>query len=558
MWISPKELTMFFSGTSHYTLTAIFHAMSLLRSASTVSLFTLLSRVTGLVRELLIAATFGASAMTDAFNVAFRIPNLLRRLFGEGAFSQAFVPVLAATKAGDGDAATRDLMTRVATILFWILLATCAVGVIAAPVLVWLMASGLPAKGMDAATVMTRIMFPYIAFMSLCALASGVLNTYKRFAVPAFTPVLLNVAMIVAAWLGAPMFQSLGIEPLYAVAVGVMVGGAMQLAVQLWAVQHIRALHSTALQGTRRVAWRWADIRAAWRDAGTQNILNLMLPALLGVSVAQISLLINTQIASHLAVGSVSWLGYADRLMEFPTAMLGVALGVVLIPALSSAHAKKDALAYSRLLDWGLRLVVVLTVPCAVALGVFAKPLVATLYHYGAFTANDALQTTLALASYGVGLLGLVAIKVLAPGYYASQNIKTPVKIAIAVLVITQLLNLVFVPLFAHAGLALSIGVGALVNALWLLAGLMRSKVYQPLAGWGNLLGQVAFASLLLGSLLFWLAQHLPWLEWVDKPSGIWIRLGMLLGIMVVSGTAYFAVLALLGLKLKVLMKHSP
>jgi putative peptidoglycan lipid II flippase len=505
-----------------------------------------------LVRELLIAATFGASAMTDAFNVAFRIPNLLRRLFGEGAFSQAFVPVLAATKARDGDAATRDLMTRVATVLFWILLVTCGVGVIAAPLLVWLMASGLPAKGFDAGVVMTRIMFPYIAFMSLCALASGVLNTYKRFAVPAFTPVLLNVAMIAAAWFGAPWFKSLGIEPMYAVAVGVMLGGVLQLAVQIWAVRQINAL-----QPLSGMAWRWSDIRTAWRDAGTQNVLTLMLPALLGVGVAQISLLINTQIASHMAVGSVSWLGYADRLMEFPTAMLGVALGVVLIPALSAANAKKDAQAYSRLLDWGLRLVVVLSVPCAVALGVFAKPLVASLYHYGAFTAHDAQQTTLALASYGVGLLGLVAIKVLAPGYYASQNIKTPVKIAIAVLIITQLLNLVFVPLFAHAGLALSIGVGALINALWLLIGLLSSKVYQPSPGWLMLLARVVFASAVLGVALFWLVQNLPWLEWPARSYGVWLRLGSLFGIIVASGIAYFAVLALSGLKLKALVKHT-
>jgi putative peptidoglycan lipid II flippase len=488
--------------------------------------------------------------MTDAFNVAFRIPNLLRRLFGEGAFSQAFVPVLAATKAREGDAATRDLVSRVATVLFWILLATCAVGVIASPLLVWLMASGLPAKGLDAATVMTRIMFPYIAFMSLCALASGVLNTYKRFAVPAFTPVLLNVSMIAAAWLGAPWFQSLGIEPMYAVAVGVMLGGVLQLGVQIRALRGI-----AALQLASTVAWRWSDIRAAWRNAGTQNILSLMLPALLGVSVAQISLLINTQIASHLAVGSVSWLGYADRLMEFPTAMLGVALGVVLIPALSAANAKQDAFEYSRLLDWGLRLVVVLSLPCAVALGVFAQPLVATLYHYGAFTERDVQQTTLALMGYGAGLLGLVAIKVLAPGFYASQNIKTPVKIAVAVLIITQLLNLVFVPMFAHAGLALSIGVGALINALWLLIGLCQSGKYKPLAGWWLLILRVLLASVVLGLALYWLSQNLPWTAWRTEAGGYWLRALSLGGIIAISGLAYFAMLAAMGLKLKALLK---
>jgi putative peptidoglycan lipid II flippase len=526
--------------------------MSLLRSASTVSLFTLLSRVTGLMRELFIAATFGASAMTDAFNVAFRIPNLLRRLFAEGAFSQAFVPVLSGTKARAGDAATRDLMTNVATVLFWILLATCILGVVAAPLLVWLMASGLPANGMDAAIAMTRIMFPYIAFMSLCALASGVLNTYKRFAVPAFTPVLLNVAMIAAIWFGVPWFKTIGIEPIYAVAAGVMLGGMLQLSVQIHALRRI-----IALQPLSGVAWRWSAIRTAWQDAGTQNIFRLMLPALLGVSVAQISLLINTQIASHMAVGSVSWLGYADRLMEFPTAMLGVALGVVLIPALSAAHAKKDTMAYSRLLDWGLRLVVVLSVPCAVALGVFAGPLVATLYHYGAFTQTDVQQTTLALASYGVGLLGLVAIKVLAPGYYASQNIKTPVKIAAIVLVMTQLLNLVFVPMFAHAGLALSIGVGALVNALWLLVGLIRSRVYQPLIGWGKLFLQVAIASTVLGFALWRLSGYLPWLEWSTMPYGVWLRLASLFGIISASAVVYFVILLLFGFKLKALLKYT-
>ncbi|MFM6990438.1 MAG: murein biosynthesis integral membrane protein MurJ [Rhodoferax sp.] len=523
--------------------------MSLIKSASIVSLLTLASRITGLVRELLIASTFGASAMTDAFNVAFRIPNFFRRLFGEGAFSQAFVPVLAATRAQQGPENTHLLIDRVATVLLWTLLATCLVGVLGSPLLVWAMASGLQQnpRGFDVAVVMTRWMFPYIGFMSLVALAAGVLNTWKRFAVPAVTPVLLNVCMIGAAWLGGPWFQTMGLEPIYALCGGVLLGGVLQLTVQ-WV-----ALHQMGLMP--RIAWRWDAIRAAWTDPGTKNVASLMVPALLGVSVAQISTLINTQIASHLPSGSVSWLTYADRLMEFPTALLGVALGVVLIPALSSAHAKKDTETYSRLLDWGLRLVLVLTVPCAVALGVFAVPLAASLYHYGAFTSVDVQQTALALASYGVGLLGLVAIKVLAPGYYASQNIKTPVKIAVAVLVITQLLNLVFVPMFAHAGLALSIGAGALINALWLLLGLMRSKTYLPQAGWGKLLIQVGIASVLLGAALFGLAYYLPWLEWRAMPHGAWQRILSLFGIISVGGLAYFAMLALMGLNFKALLK---
>ncbi|MEO8250377.1 MAG: murein biosynthesis integral membrane protein MurJ, partial [Burkholderiales bacterium] len=361
--------------------------MSLLKSASTVSLFTFASRVTGLVRELLIASTFGASAMTDAFNVAFRIPNLFRRLFGEGAFSQAFVPVLASVRTNDGDEATHLLIDRVATLLLWALLVTCALGVLAAPLLVFVLASGLEQhpRGFDAAVVMTRFMFPYIGFMSLVAFASGILNTWRRFAVPAATPVLLNIAMIAAAWWLAPWFKVRGIEPIFALAGGVMLGGLLQLGAQIPALSRLGLLP--------RIGITWSRIREAWADPSTRRIARLMGPALLGVSVAQLSLLINTQIASHLTAGSVTWLNYADRLMEFPTGMLGVALGVVLMPQLSAARARGDAERYSAMLDWGLRLVVLFALPCAVALLLFAKPLVAVLYHYGAFTARDLHQT---------------------------------------------------------------------------------------------------------------------------------------------------------------------
>lgn len=480
--------------------------MSLLKSASTVSLWTLLSRVTGLARELLVAATFGASAMTDAFNVAFRIPNLFRRLFAEGAFSQAFVPVLAATKAQQGEDATRALVDKVATVLAWALLATSLVGVLLSPWMVWAMASGLQKdpQGYALAVQMTRYMFPYIAFMSLVALASGVLNTWKRFAVPAATPVLLNVCTILAAWLMAPWLATKGVAPILAMPVGVMVGGVLQLALQMAALRQLRLLP--------RLAWRWTALRAAWVDTGTQNILRLMLPALLGVGVAQLSLLINTQIASHLATGSVSWLSYSDRLMEFPTAMLGVALGVVLMPQLAAARARQEQERYSELLDWGLRLVVLLGAPCAVALLVFAKPLVSVLYHYGAFSDYDAQQTALAMMGWGAGLLGIVAVKVLAPGFYASQDVKTPVRIAIVVLVATQLMNLWLVPRLQHAGLSLSIGLGAVLNALWLLVGLVRSGRYRPSRGWGLFGLQVLAACALLAVYLLWAAQTLDWL----------------------------------------------
>jgi putative peptidoglycan lipid II flippase len=480
--------------------------VSLIRAASTVSLLTLASRVTGLLRDLLMAAAFGATALTDAFNVAFRIPNLFRRLFGEGAFSQAFVPALAHTKEKHGDEATRKLVDSVATALAWALLATCILGVVGAPLLVWALASGLERDphAFDAAILMTRWMFPYIGFMSLVALSAGILNTWKRFAIPAATPVLLNLAMIGAAAVGAPWFRARGIEPIYAMAAGVMLGGFLQLAVQVPALARLGLLP--------RIGVTWRKVRDAWTDPGVREILRLMGPALLGVSVAQLSLLINTQIASHLPAGSVTWLFYADRLMEFPTAMLGVALGVVLMPQLASARAANKPERYSAMLDWGLRLVVVLAVPASVALLVFAQPLVATLFHYGAFRDTDVLQVSVALAGYGAGLTGLVAIKVLAPGFYADKDMRTPVRIAIAVLVLTQVMNVFFVPVLKHAGLALSIGLGALLNAGWLLLGLRRRGSWVPAPGWPRFLLQVVAGSALLAVFLLWVSAQVPWI----------------------------------------------
>ena len=521
--------------------------VSLFKAASTVSLLTLASRVTGLMREILMASVFGADAMTDAFNVAFRLPNMFRRLFAEGAFSQAFVPVLGASKAQHGEAATQLLIDRVSTVLTWVLIVTCAAGVIAAPALVWLMASGLQQEphAYGATVVMARWMFPYIGFMSLVALGAGILNTWRKFAISAFTPVLLNLAMVAAIWLGAPWFRSIGIEPIYAMVMGVMGGGVLQLALQMAALKRMGLLP--------RPKWRWSAFKAAWGDAGTRRVARLMGPALLGVGVAQLSAIINLQIASHLTPGSVSWMGYAERLMEFPTAMLGVALGVVLTPQLVAANAAKDHEKYSAMLDWGLRLVVLMSVPCTVALLVFAQPLVATLYQRGAFTPNEVQQTTYALMGYGAGLLGIVAIKVLAPAFYASQDIRTPVRIAIMVLVATQLLNLVFVPLFAHAGLTLAIGVGALINALALLIGLLRRGRYKPLPGWGLFALQVLAATALLAVFLMWAASSFEWVGATVRDSHRIIVLGLVL---LASAAIYFVALWAAGLKLRRLFRH--
>nr|WP_236589406.1 murein biosynthesis integral membrane protein MurJ [Ramlibacter aurantiacus] len=512
------------------------------KAASTVSLLTLASRITGLVRDLAMATIFGASAMTDAFNVAFRIPNLFRRLFAEGAFSQAFVPALSHSKERDGELATQELIDQVATVLFWVLVAACVVGVAAAPLLVLATASGFlkEPEVMDAAVLMTRVMFPYIGFMSLVALSAGILNTWRRFAAPAATPVLLNLAMIAAAWFGAPWLQARGIEPIYAMAGGVMLGGVLQLAVQ---VPVLRRLHRVP-----RIGLSWSRLRTAWAHPGTRHVGGLMLPALLGVGVAQISLLINTQIASWLPRGSVTWLSYADRLMEFPTALLGVALGVVLMPQLAAARAAEDHQRYSAMLDWGLRLVVLLAVPSSVALLVFGVPLVTTLFHYGAFTAEDVRMVSLALTGYGAGLLGLVAIKVLAPGYYATQDMRTPVRIAVVVLIATQLMNIGFVPLFGHAGLALSIGMGAMLNAGWLAFGLRRRGSWQPSPGWGRFLLQVLAATALLAVFLMWASGSFAWIQLRQQAL---LRVSLLAGLLAGAGAIYFAALAASGVRLR-------
>jgi len=517
--------------------------VNLFKAASTVSLLTLVSRVTGLVREQLIAASFGASAATDAFNVAFRLPNLFRRLFAEGAFSQAFVPLLAATHEREGADATRRLVDAVATVLVWVLLATCVAGVAAAPVLVWLMGAGL--ERFDTAVVLTRWMFPYIGFMSMVALASGILNTWKRFALPAATPVLLNLCVIAAAWWGAPWLAGAGVDPIYALAGGVMLGGVLQAAVQIPALAAIGALP--------RIGLLPGAIARAWRHPGVGRVLRQMAPALLGVSVAQISLLINTQIASHLTVGAVSWLTYADRLMEFPTALLGVALGVVLLPQMAAAQARQDADEFSGMLDWSLRLVLMLALPCALALLLLPVGLVAVLYHYGAFGAADVEMTVRALRGYGVGLLGIVSIKVLAPAFYARMDIRTPVKIAIGVLLATQAMNLVLVPWLGHAGLALAIGLAALVNAGFLLGGLLRRGVYRPRPGWGGFMARVAAANLALGAGLAWAAQRI---DWIGLQAHWGQRVGALALVLAGVAALYFVVLAACGMRPRHLMRR--
>ena len=436
--------------------------MNLLRALVTVSGMTLLSRILGFVRDFVIARIFGAGLATDAFFVAFKLPNLLRRMFAEGAFSQAFVPILGEYKNQRGDQETLRLIDHVASILAMTLFAITAIGVAASPLLVWISAPGFAADAskFDLTVTLTRITFPYIFFMSLVALAGGILNTMSRFALPAFTPVLLNLAFIGMALFAVPYFD----PPVLALGWAVFLGGVLQLAIQIPALHRIAMLPRPSL-----------NLRVAWQDPGVRRIVTLMGPALLGVSVSQISLLINTIFASFLKSGSVSWLYYADRLMEFPSGMLGVALGTILLPSLSKYHASDNHLEYSRLLDWGLRLTLLLAAPAALALALLAVPLIATLFHHGAFNSDDVYQTQSALVAYSIGLVGLILVKVLAPGFYARQNIRTPVRIAVVSLVATQVMNLAFIGWLQHAGLALSIGLAACLNAGLLYRGLRRT-----------------------------------------------------------------------------------
>ena len=497
--------------------------MNLLRALATVSSLTTVSRVLGYVRDFFIARVFGAGLATDAFVVAFRIPNLLRRLFAEGAFSQAFVPILAEVRNRETPEATRALVDCVSTALFLALVVTAALGMLLAPLVVYLSAPGFaaePAK-FELTAAMLRITFPYVVCISLVALSAGILNTWSRFAVPAITPSLLNISFIAAAAFFAERFD----PPVLVLAWAVFAGGFAQLAFQLPFLARIGMLP------------RW---RLDLRHPGVARVLKLMAPAVFGVSVSQVSLLINTIFASFLVTGSVSWLYYADRLMEFPAGVLGVALGTILLPSLSRHHANGAPAEYGRLLDWGLRVTLLLAVPAAAALAVLAMPLIATLFHYGRFTEADAWMTREALVAYSIGLVGMILVKILAPGFYARQNVATPVKVGLATLVATQLMNLAFIGPFRHAGLALAIGLGACLNAFLLFFLLRKQNIYAPQPGWLAFTLKIAVSVLAMAAALWFAMGPGPqWLQagWQWKTGHL--AMLVLLGLAVYGGSLF-------------------
>lgn len=504
--------------------------MNLLRTLAKVSSMTMLSRILGFVRDTIIARSFGAGMATDAFFVAFKLPNLLRRIFAEGAFSQAFVPILAEYKQTDSLENTQNFVQYVTGLLAFILIIVTALGMLAAPWIIYLSAPGFNADvdKFNLSVQLLRITFPYIFFISLSSLVGSILNTYHQFTIPAFTPAFLNISFIVfALWL-APYFQ----PPVLALAWAVFVGGLLQLAFQLPYLFKLGFLKMPKL---------------SFNNPAVNRVLKQMAPAILGVSVAQISLVINTIFASFLPSGSVSWMYYADRLMELPTGVLGVALGTILLPTLSKHTTNPDITQFSTLLDWGLRLCMLLTLPAAVGMAVLSFPLVATLFMYREFSLHDAVMTQGALIAYAVGLIGLIVIKVLAPGFYAQQNIKTPVKIAIFTLGITQLLNLALVWKLHHVGLALAISLGACLNAFLLYFFLRRQRLYQPQAGWSYFLLRLFLALIIMAAGL-WGAQQCWTFNWQTHGFEKVLQLSVLI---LLGMVLYFGMLWLLGFRLR-------
>ncbi len=503
---------------------------SLLQSAGVVSIMTMLSRVLGLVRDVVIANVYGASAATDAFFIAFKIPNFLRRLFAEGAFAQAFVPVLSEYRVKGPHAAVQDLVDRVAGRLGFILLLVTVAGVVGAPVVMSLFAPGFldePEK-FGLASDMLRITFPYLLLISLTAFAGGILNSYGRFGVPAFTPVLLNLSMIGAALFLTDVMPA-GRE-VVALAWGVFIAGVVQLVFQLPYLAQINLVPRP---------------RKAEGHEGVSRILRLMLPAMFGVSVGQINLLLDTILASFLISGSVTWLYAAERLTELPLGVIGIAIGTVILPSLSEKHVNKSGEEFSRTIDWALRLTLVVGVPAAVAIGVLAEPLLAALFQHGSFTAEDAAKSAMALQAYSLGIVCFMLVKVLAPGYFARQDTTTPVKIGIRTMVINMVFNLMLVWWLAHVGLALASSLAAMLNVWWLYTGLRRTDTYVPAAGWGRFWLQLGTASLTMAAVLAWLGGALE-----AYFTGGWLDRAWSLTLVVVAGMAvYFAVLGLLGLR---------
>lgn len=513
---------------------------SLLKATSTVGLMTLLSRILGLVREVVIAHHFGSGAQTDAFFVAFKIPNLFRRLFAEGAFSQAFVPVLAEYKTNYSKEEVRNLINSVSGTLTLVLGSISVLAVLGAPALIVVFAPGFvsdPPK-MEMAASMLQITFPYLLLISLTAFSSSILNSYRYFMVPAVTPCLMNVALIAATIYLTPCFQ----EPAIGLAWGVVIAGIVQWVFQMPFLAKINLLPKPSFN---------------FNHPGVKKILTLMIPALFGVSVGQINLFVDNMVATFLQVGSVSWLWYSDRVTELPIGLVGIAIGTVILPSLSDLHSKSSAREFSTTIDWGLRLVFLLGIPAGIAMMVIAEPLLATIFDHGKMTENDVTMAAHSLRAYSVGVIGFMLVKILAPGFYARQDTRTPVRIGIISVVTNLALIALFVPPLkqigiGHAGIALATSLAQLLNSILLYRGLRKLDVYRPEAGWSMLFLRYAIANVIMGGVLYLLMGNVDqWFDW-STWQRVW-ELTILCGAGIVT---YFTALWVMGLRLHQFKQH--
>jgi putative peptidoglycan lipid II flippase len=505
-------------------------SIQLLKSTVVIGTMTLISRVLGFVRDMVAAHFFGAGVGLDAFIVASKIPNFLRRLFAEGAFSQAFVPVLSEYKVSRSPEEIHTFINRVAGCLTTVLSLVTVIGIVIAPLLIFLFAPGFATSSeggrFELASDMLQITFPYLLFISLTAFAGGILNTYGKFAAPAFTPVFLNISMILTTLFLAP----LSAEPVKALAWGIFGGGILQLLFQWPFLYKLKLM---------------PRLEFNWKDPGVRRILKLMLPALLGVSVNQFNLMLSSVFASFLPVGSVSWLYYAERLMEFPLGGFGVALATVVLPRLSQQHAQSEHTAFSTTLDWGLRWVLLVGLPAALGLSLLAGPLLATLFQSGNFTGQDVLMSRPCLVAYAIGIMGFMCVKIFASAYYAKQDIKTPVRYALITVVANLIFSAAFIVPFSQMGLALATSLAALLNASLLAIGLIRRKIYTPQPGWWLLLSRLLLACLALSLFILFFNPTIE--AWFSFDT--FYRIKILAFLIIGGGIAYLGTLFATGLR---------
>ncbi len=490
---------------------------------------TMISRIMGFVRDMLFANIFGVSSATDAFFVAFKIPNFLRRLFAEGAFAHAFVPLLAEYQAKGSPSQLKLFISKVAGTLSLVQLLLSIIGIVAAPVLILLFAPGFfwESGQYELAVQMLQITFPYLLFISLTAFAGGILNAQGKFAVPAITPVFLNISMIVAAVWISPLMA----EPILALAWGVFAAGVVQLVFQLPALYQLGLLPKLSL---------------GFNDPDVKRMIGLMLPAIFGVSVVQINLLVDTLFASFLVSGSVSWLYYSDRLVEFPLGIFGVAVSTVILPHLAENHAANDVEAFSKSLDWGLKLVLLVGLPATLGLTFLSEPLLSTLFQYNEFGVNDVLMASKSLMVFSLGLLAFILIKVLVPGFTSRQDTATPVRFGMYSMLANVVLNAVLILPLAHAGPALATTLSAYLNAALLLWALLKHKVYQPCQKWWQFIGQVGLASMLMSGFLYYFVDSDLWLYWKASQRSLALLLVIGLALLI-----YLFALWLLGVRPK-------